>query len=163
MADTPTLPGPVLATHGMVASEHPLVSQTGVDVLRRGGNAFDVAIAMSALLPVVKPSRSHLGGDAYILVWPKKEGRVSAISKTVILFEKCDVSFRARSSRGFETPTNPAANYQVTGFLEKQVGKFIFVVEALESSPDDLAQYRIKESRVRRDEAEERPRSVLIE
>ncbi|MEX2246671.1 MAG: gamma-glutamyltransferase [Dehalococcoidia bacterium] len=79
MADAPLLPGPTLATHGMVASEHPLVSQTGVDVLRRGGNAFDAAIAMSALLPVVKPSRSHLGGDAYILAWPKKEARVTAI------------------------------------------------------------------------------------
>jgi gamma-glutamyltranspeptidase/glutathione hydrolase len=63
----------------MVASEHPLVSQTGVDVLRRGGNAFDAALAMSAMLPVVKPPRSHLGGDAYVLVYPKDEGRVTAI------------------------------------------------------------------------------------
>jgi gamma-glutamyltranspeptidase/glutathione hydrolase len=75
----PPLRGPVLGTHGMVASEHPLVSQTGIDVLRRGGNAFDAALAMSALLPVVKPHRNHLGGDAYILVYPKGEGRVTAI------------------------------------------------------------------------------------
>jgi gamma-glutamyltranspeptidase / glutathione hydrolase len=73
------LRGPVLATHGMVASEHPLVSQTGVDVLRRGGNAFDAAIAMSALLPVVKPHRNHVGGDAYVLAYPKREGRVTAV------------------------------------------------------------------------------------
>jgi gamma-glutamyltranspeptidase/glutathione hydrolase len=71
--------GPVLATHGAVASEHPLVSQTGIDVLRRGGNAFDAALAMSAVLPVVKPARSHLGGDAYVLVRPAGEGRVTAI------------------------------------------------------------------------------------
>lgn len=71
--------GPVLGMHGMVASEHPLVSQTGVDVLRRGGNAFDAALAMSALLPVVKPGRSHLGGDAYILAYPKREDRVTAV------------------------------------------------------------------------------------
>jgi gamma-glutamyltranspeptidase/glutathione hydrolase len=71
--------GPVLAEHGMVASEHPLVSQTGLAVLRDGGNAFDAALAMSALLPVVKPHRNHLGGDAYILVYPKSEGRVTAI------------------------------------------------------------------------------------
>ena len=82
MPDTNNMPpmrGPVLATHGMVASEHPLVSQTGLDVLRRGGNAFDAALAMSALLPVVKPHRNHLGGDAYILAYPKSEGRVTAI------------------------------------------------------------------------------------
>lgn len=71
--------GPVLGTKGMVASAHPMVSQTGVDVMRRGGNAFDAAMAMSALLPVVKPALNHLGGDAYILVYPKAEGRVTAI------------------------------------------------------------------------------------
>ena len=63
----------------MVASEHPLATQTGVDVLRRGGNAFDAALAMSAVLPVVKPHRNHLGGDAYVLVWPKREAKVTAI------------------------------------------------------------------------------------
>src|SRR5512135_2112851 len=75
----PPLRGPVLAKHGMVASEHPLATQTGVDVLRRGGNAFDAALAMSAVLPVVKPHRSHLGGDAYILARPKDEAKVTAI------------------------------------------------------------------------------------
>src|SRR6185295_7785336 len=82
MPDTTNLPparGPVLATHGVAASEHPLVTQTGVDLLRRGGNAFDAALAMSALLPVVKPHRNHLGGDAYVLVYPQAEGRVTAI------------------------------------------------------------------------------------
>jgi gamma-glutamyltranspeptidase/glutathione hydrolase len=63
----------------MVASEHPLVSQTGVDIMRRGGNAFDAAMAMSALLPVVRPAANHLGGDAYILAYPAREGRVTAI------------------------------------------------------------------------------------
>ena len=71
--------GPVLGTHGMVASAHPLVSQAGVQVLRSGGNAFDAAFAMSALLPVVKPSLNHLGGDAYVLVHSKAEGKVTAI------------------------------------------------------------------------------------
>ena len=78
-SDTTSFRGPVLGTQGMVASEHPLVSQTGIAVLRDGGNAFDAAIAMSALLPIVKPHRNHLGGDAYILVYPKAEGRVTAI------------------------------------------------------------------------------------
>ncbi|MBI2724498.1 MAG: gamma-glutamyltransferase, partial [Chloroflexi bacterium] len=79
MPDLPPLRGPVLGTHGMAASEHPLVTQTGVDILRRGGNAFDAALAMSALLPIVKPHRSHLGGDAYVLVSPRQDERVTAI------------------------------------------------------------------------------------
>lgn len=75
----PALRAPALGTHGMVCSEHPLVSQTGVDVLRRGGNAFDAALAMSAVLPVVRPAANHLGGDAYVLVYPRRQGRVTAI------------------------------------------------------------------------------------
>jgi gamma-glutamyltranspeptidase/glutathione hydrolase len=71
--------GTIMATNGAVASEHPLATQTGVDVLRRGGNAFDAALAMSAVLPVVKPHRNHLGGDAFVLVWPAAEGAVTAI------------------------------------------------------------------------------------
>jgi gamma-glutamyltranspeptidase/glutathione hydrolase len=71
--------GPVLGTRGMVASAHPFVSQTGVDILRRGGNAFDAAFAMSALLPVLKPGLNHLGGDAYVLVYSRREDRVTAI------------------------------------------------------------------------------------
>lgn len=71
--------GPAIAMHGMAASEHPLVTQTGIDVMRRGGNAFDAALAMSAVLPVVKPGRSHLGGDAYILCYSMREARITAI------------------------------------------------------------------------------------
>jgi gamma-glutamyltranspeptidase/glutathione hydrolase len=71
--------GPVMGQNAMVASAHPLVSQAGVDVMRNGGTAFDAAFAMSALLPVVKPSLNHLGGDAYVLVYPKAEGRATAI------------------------------------------------------------------------------------
>ena len=71
--------GPVTSRNGAVASEHPLATQTGVDVLRRGGNSFDAALAMSAVLPVVKPHRNHLGGDAFVLVWPAAEGEVTAI------------------------------------------------------------------------------------
>jgi gamma-glutamyltranspeptidase/glutathione hydrolase len=75
----PDARGPALAMHGMVASEHPLATQTGIDVLRRGGNAFDAALAISGVLPVVKPARSHLGGDAYVLVYPRAERKVTAI------------------------------------------------------------------------------------
>lgn len=78
-ADIPPVRGPVVASNGIVASEHPLATQTGVDILRRGGNAFDAALAMSAVLPLLKPHRNHLGGDAFALVYPADERRVTAI------------------------------------------------------------------------------------
>jgi gamma-glutamyltranspeptidase/glutathione hydrolase len=57
-----------LARRGVVAAAHPLVSQTGIDVLRHGGNALDASIAAAALLMVVEPGNGHLGGDTFMLI-----------------------------------------------------------------------------------------------
>lgn len=71
--------GPVMARHGMVASEHVLASEIGVATLRRGGNAADAAVAMAMALAVLMPHRCHLGGDAFsIVAW--NEGGLTALN-----------------------------------------------------------------------------------
>src|SRR5512146_1865196 len=69
-----------LAPHGMVTSPHALASSAGVDILRAGGSAVDAAIATSAVLSVVYPHMTGLGGDAFWLVHDSRSGKVKYLN-----------------------------------------------------------------------------------
>ncbi|WP_315804990.1 gamma-glutamyltransferase [Bradyrhizobium sp. SZCCHNS3002] len=69
-----------LAPRGMVTSPHALASSAGVDILRAGGSAVDAAIATSAVLSVVYPHMTGLGGDAFWLIHDGRSGAVKFLN-----------------------------------------------------------------------------------
>jgi gamma-glutamyltranspeptidase/glutathione hydrolase len=69
---------PVRGKHAMVASNHKLASQVGIDVIRRGGNAVDAAVAVALALAVVYPEAGNLGGGGFMLI-RFKDGRTTSI------------------------------------------------------------------------------------
>lgn len=124
------LPGrsEVLATNGMCATSHPLAAQTALDILKRGGNAMDAAIAGAVLLGICEPAMTGIGGDCFVLYSAPGSDQVHALNGSGRA-PIAATAARLRNAGKTNIPLNSADGVTIPGaidafcHLSEQVGK----------------------------------------
>lgn len=98
---------PVVSLSGCVASSQPLASGTGLDVLKRGGNAADAAVAVAAALAVTEPCSTGIGGDAFCLFYNGQTGEIKGLNGSGRAAGAQSLDYM--ESRGFSPDVPPSA------------------------------------------------------
>jgi len=70
----------IIARNGMAATSQPLATQVALDILKKGGNAIDAAIAANAVLGLVEPTGSGIGGDLFAIIWSADKGKLYGLN-----------------------------------------------------------------------------------
>lgn len=116
----------VVARNGMVTTSHPLAVQAGLEILEKGGNAIDAAVASLATLDVVSPNDAGIGGDVFAIYWSATDKKIYALNAAGWAPEGWSAEyFQQRELKGVNSVTAPAA---IAGFdaMLKRFGTMTF-------------------------------------
>ena len=102
---------PVLARNGVIATSQPLASAAGLQVMQEGGNAIDAAVTAAAVLAVVEPTMTGIGGDVFALVYDAKTKQLRGLNSSGRAGAKADADMLLAKG---ETDMPGAGVYTVT-------------------------------------------------
>jgi len=114
----------VYAPRGVIATSQPLASAAGLAVMQNGGNAVDAAVTAAAVLAVVEPHMTGMGGDLFAMVWSARDGALHGLnasgrSGSLMTREALVERGRTRVTRGAEAVTVPGALSGWAALLER--------------------------------------------
>jgi gamma-glutamyltranspeptidase/glutathione hydrolase len=114
----------VYAPNGAIATSQPLATAAGLAIMERGGNAVDAAVAAAAVLTVVEPNMTGVGGDLFAMVWSARDKTLHGLnasgrSGSLMTRETLVSRKRTRVSQGIESVTVPGALSGWAALLQK--------------------------------------------
>ncbi len=104
--------------NGAAGTAHPLATQAGIDILRRGGSAVDAAIAINACLGFLEPTSSGIGGDAYAMIWDPKQRKVVGLAGSGASPRGLSLEMVRSRARGGVLPPLGAVSVSVPGAVD---------------------------------------------
>jgi gamma-glutamyltranspeptidase/glutathione hydrolase len=107
----------VMAPNGMVATSHPVAAQVGLDVLKRGGNAVDAAIATSAAIGLLEPMSCGIGGDLFAIVWDAKTQTLHGLQANGRIPFAANIDYFKKAGHD-EIPTLGSLSWSVPGCVD---------------------------------------------
>jgi gamma-glutamyltranspeptidase/glutathione hydrolase len=113
---------PVIARNGVAATNQPLATQIALDIMQRGGNAVDAAVAANAALGVMEPAFNGIGGDMFAIIWDPETGQpyglnASGRSPRDLTYEELQSAIKANDGEG-EIPSRGPLPLTVPGTVD---------------------------------------------
>jgi gamma-glutamyltranspeptidase/glutathione hydrolase len=110
-----------VGTSGMVSAAHSLATQAGMDILKKGGNAFDAVVAVCATLGVVEPSRSSISGAGFMTLYDAK-------SKDVVSLQMTGAAPYAAKPSAFKSKRDQEVGY-LSGVVPGNFGGWVYLLQ----------------------------------